>query len=113
MSEAWAASLRATMSRPLVSRSSRWTMPGSLDAGDAARHEPLAAAEQGVDERAVGVAGRRVDDEARRLVDDQQVVVLVDDVDTGSRAAAMRAPRRRRRHVELAARVPAPTMCSP
>ena len=35
--------------------------------------------QQRVDQRAARVAGRRVHDHARRLVDDDQVVVLVDD----------------------------------
>ena len=50
------------------------------DAGDPAVLRSAGAGEQRVDERvAVVMAGRRVDDEAGRLVDDQQVVVLVDD----------------------------------
>ena len=35
--------------------------------------------EQALDERAVGMAGRRMDDDPRRLVHDQQVLVLVGD----------------------------------
>ena len=53
---------------------------------------PYAAAvgmrQQRVDERAAGVAGRRMDDQPGRLVDDQQVVVLVDDVSGMSGAGA-------------------------
>ena len=45
------------------------------------RRQVSAAAEERVDQRARVVAGRRVDDEAGRLVDDEQVVVLVHDVD--------------------------------
>ena len=55
-----------------------------LDAGDpAVVGSP--PGEQRVDQRAVAVAGRRVDDEPGRLVDDQQVVVLVDDLDRDRR----------------------------
>ena len=53
------------------------------DARDAA--VVVAARQQGVDERAPPVPGRRVDDQAGRLVDDQQVVVLVDDLDLDRR----------------------------
>ena len=50
------------------------------DAGDPAVLGPAGPRQQRVDQRvAVVVPGRRVDDEARRLVDDEQVVVLVDD----------------------------------
>ena len=53
---------------------------GALLAADAGQR--VAAAEhQRVYERAVRVAGGRVDDHAARLVDDQQIVVLVHDVD--------------------------------
>ena len=50
------------------------------------RHAPderpaTAAAQQRVHQRAGVVAGRRVDDHARRLVDDRQVVVLVNDLE--------------------------------
>ena len=92
-----ASSERATTSSPDVSRSSRWTMPGPLGllpARDRVR-------EQAVDERAVRVAGRRVDDDAGRLVDDEQVLVLAGDpqvdllgLERWSRGA--RAPRARR-----------------
>ncbi len=83
MTPAWAASLRATMSRPDVSRSRRWTMPGR--ATPAMPAVVVAAGEQRVDERALPVARGRVHDEARRLVDDEQVIVLVDDVDRDRR----------------------------
>ena len=90
----------ATMSSPLVSRSRRWTMPGPSDPGDPAVVGPAGPGEQRVDERvAVVVPGRRVDDEAGRLVDDEQVVVLVDDrqrdVRCGREVAARPAPGRR------------------
>ena len=39
----------------------------------------VAARQQRVDERPLPVAGRRMDHEARGLVDDQQVIVLVHD----------------------------------
>ena len=50
-----------------------------LDAGDAAPGLAVAVRQERVDQRAARMTGRRVDDEAGRLVDDQQVVVLVDD----------------------------------
>ena len=73
--------------------------PGSLDAGDPAAGRPVAVGQERVDERAAGVAGRRMDDQPGRLVDDQQVVVLVDDPRAGSpapaRGRARPAPARR------------------
>ena len=58
---------------------------GPLLAADAA--EVVDVVEQRVDQRAAGVAGRRMHDHAGRLVDDDQVVVLIED----RRAAALRA----------------------
>ena len=40
-----------------------------------------AMGDQRVDQRAVGIARRRMHDEPRRLVDDDEVLVLVDDVE--------------------------------
>ena len=40
-----------------------------------------AMGDQRVDQRAVGIARRRMDDEPGRLVDDDEVLVLVDDVE--------------------------------
>ena len=55
-------------------------MPGRAHAADAG--EAVAAmGEQRVDQRPVGIAGRRMDDEPRRLVDHDDVLVLVDDVE--------------------------------
>ena len=47
-------------------------------------------ADEGVDERAVRVSGRRVDNQARRLVDDDQMRILVADIEnaTGRQYAA-------------------------
>ena len=98
MTPACAASLRATMSSPDVSRSRRWTIPGPRDAGDPA--VVVAAGEQRVDQRALPVAGRRVDDEARRLVDDEQVVVLVHGVDRDRRVGLEVVRDLGRRHLE-------------
>ena len=42
---------------------------------------PGAMVEQGVDQRAVEIAGGRMDDHPRRLVDDEQMIVLEDDVE--------------------------------
>jgi hypothetical protein len=52
---------------------------GAGDAADAAQFA-AAVVEQGVDEGAVLVAGRRVDDEAGRFVEDEQAAVLVEDL---------------------------------
>ena len=65
-----------------------------------------AAAEQRVDERSVGVARRRMDDEPGRLVDDEQVLVLVDDGDVDLRLGD-RLRRDRRRAPPGGARCPA------
>ena len=55
--------------------------------------------QQGVDERAVGVAGRRVDDHARGLVDHHEVRVLEDDVERDR--LRLETGGRWRRHVEI------------
>ena len=73
-SRSWASSERATTSRPEVSRSSRWTIPGA----------PRPRRRSGP--RARGRASRRVTgawmhDDARRLVHDEQVLVLVGDAE--------------------------------
>ena len=60
-----------------MSLSSRWTMPGRILSPSV--RQLRAEGEEGVDERAAGVAGRRVDGEAGRLVHDDDVFVLVDD----------------------------------
>ena len=98
ISPAWAASLRATISRPDVSRSSRWTIPGRGDPGDAA--VVIAAGEQRVDQRPAPVAGRRVNDQPRRLVHDQDVVVLVDHLHRDRRIGLQVVRDLRRRHLE-------------
>ena len=51
-----------------------------LHAADA-RQRLAAMADQRIDQRAVGMAGRRMDDEPRRLVDDDEMLVLEDDVE--------------------------------
>ena len=79
LERACAASVRATISRPLVSRSRRWTMPGRWTPAIPPLRR-LPTAEQRVDQRAVGVAGRRVDHQAR----------------PACRRSAGRRPRRRR-----------------
>ena len=55
-------------------------MPGALDPADAGQ-AVAAVKQQGVDQRAAGAAGGRVDHHADRLVDDDQLVVLVEDVE--------------------------------
>ena len=52
---------------------------GPGDAADA-RQRAAAMVEQRVDQRSVEIAGRRMNDQARRLVDDQQMLVLEDDL---------------------------------
>ena len=69
---------------------------GAQLAADAA--QVVDVVEQGVDQRAVGVARGRVDDHARRLVDDDDVGVLVDDVER--QGLRLRRGRRRGRHVD-------------
>ena len=71
--------------------SSRWTIPGPLRVAAAA--EDLAEL---VDQGRAAVRGRRVDDQAGRLVDDGQGLVEVDDPQlrlshsSGSRSASRR-----------------------
>ena len=72
-------------------------MPGRI--GSPTRRSP-GTGEQPVDERAVGVAGARMDDEARLLVDDDHVVVLVDDADLDRRVGLRHAAHRDRRRVD-------------
>ena len=73
---AMARSFLAATRSPDVSLSRRWTMPGR--ATPPMPVELLAAmGDQRVDQRAVGIAGRRMDDKARRLLDDDEVLVLV------------------------------------
>ena len=75
--------------------------PRPRDAGDAAVLAAAGAGEQRVDERvAVVMPGRRMDDEARRLVDDEQVVVLVDDARAGCPAPGARSSGDGLRHVQ-------------
>ena len=81
-----AASVFATTSRPLVSLSSRCTMPARGSARERRR-----VVQQRVEQRAVAIAAARVHDEARRLVDDEQRVVLVDDRERDRPAAHRRA----------------------
>ena len=69
---------------------------GAQLAADAA--QVVDVVEQGVDQRAVGVAGGRMDDHARGLVDDHDVGVLVDDVER--QRLRLRRGGRRRRHVD-------------
>ena len=58
--------------------------------------------EQGVDQGAVEIARRRVDDHPGRLVDDQQMLVLEDDLERDVLRLVMR--RRRRRDRDLVGR---------
>ena len=85
-SAACTASLRATTSRPEVSRSSRCTTPARSGSSPPATRPASAC---------TSVPGRwparGVDDDAGGLVDDQQVLVLV-----GDRERRVRAPRARR-----------------
>ena len=69
-----ASSLRATTSRPDVSRSRRCTMPGAL--GRPSRGAPSA---QRAGERPAAQTGAGMDDDAGGLVDDEQVLVLPGD----------------------------------
>ena len=75
-----------------------------------------AMGDQRIDQRAVGMAGRGMDDETRRLVDDDEMLVLEHDVerdvlagDVGlvRRRRVERRPRRRRRVCARVARRPA------
>ena len=49
--------------------------------------------EQGVDQGAVEIARRGMDDHARRLVDDEQMLVLEDDLERDVLRLVMRGPR--------------------
>ncbi len=71
---AWVASLRATTSRPLVSLSSRWTIPGRSGSAPPPSRSPSSSTRVGP-----LVRGRRVNDQPRRLVNHRQVVVDMDD----------------------------------
>ena len=73
-----AVSVLATTIRPLVSLSSRCTMPGRLTPPMPDRLSPQWAI-SALTSVPVRVAGGRMHDEAGRLVDDDQRVVLVDD----------------------------------
>ena len=64
-------------------------------------------AEQPVDERPARVAGRRMHDDARRLVDDEQVLVLVGDAQVELLGLEARRAPLRQLEVELAPRPPA------
>ena len=66
--------------------------------------------EQPVDERAGGVPGRRMDDEAGRLVDDQQVLVLVGDAEVHRLRLERRTRRLRRLELELLAALELPAL---
>ena len=71
-------------------------MPGPLLAADAA--QIVDVVQQRVDQRAAGMAGRRVHDHAGRLVDDDEVAILVDDRERQRLGlAARRRPARGRR----------------
>ena len=90
-SPSYASCERATTSRPDVSRSRRWTIPGRSSS-------PPCGAGGGkrLRERAARVPGRRVHDDAGRLVHDEEVLVLVRDRELGQRdGAAPRRPARR------------------
>ena len=63
-------------------------MPGRLHPADAGQ-AVAAMRDQRVDQRAGGVAGRRMHHQARRLVDDDDLVVLVDDVERDALAAGL------------------------
>ena len=77
-----------------------------VPAADAVLHEP-------VDERAVLVPGRRMHDDAGRLVDDQQPVVLVDERAVSASGLERCAGRRLRQVVDLVARPAARAACAP
>ena len=87
-------------------------MPGALGSSP-----PADPAGQRLRQRARAVPARRVDDDARRLVDDEQVLVLVGDrerrvgaVGAGRRRLAARRPRpARRRRARGAWRAAAPS----
>ena len=74
-----ARSVLAATSRPLVSLSSRCTMPGR--ATPPMPESGAAMGDQRIDQGAVGIAGRRMHHQAGRLVDHDQVVVFIDDLE--------------------------------
>ena len=71
----WASSPRATIIRPEVSLSRRWTMPGRTGIGAAAQQVA-----KHVDQGLAAVSGSRVDDQAGGLVDNRQPVVGEDNL---------------------------------
>ena len=79
-----------------VSLSRRWTMPGR-----ASPPMPIklvaAMGDQGIDQRAVGIARRRMHHQPGRLVDHDEVLVLVDHVQRDILAPRPRRHRRRAR----------------
>ena len=90
-----ASSVLATTMTPEVSLSSRWTMPGR-------RSPPMpggvaAMGEQGVDQGAVLVARRGMDDQPGRLVEHHQVGVLVENRQRDRLRQRRRRDRGRRR----------------
>ena len=74
------ASVFAATITPLVSLSSRCTMPGPLDPANAGKRI-AAMMDQRIDQRAGPVAGAGMHDEPHRLVDHDQLVVLIEDVE--------------------------------
>ena len=89
----------ATTITPDVSLSSRCTMPGRSDPEEL--REASSVVDEGVRQRAVGLAAAGVDGEARRLVDRDQVLVLEQDRE-GDRFGLHRgAPRRRNADEDL------------
>ena len=70
--------------------------PGPRLAADP-RKAGAAMRDQGVHQRAVGIAGRRMDDHSRRFVHDDHVIVLVDDVERDILPGRRRRNRRRHR----------------
>ena len=88
---ACARSCLATTSRPDVPRSRRCTMPGRSSPPMPLRS--CNVVQECIDEGAVRVAGGRMHDHARRLVDDDQIRVVVDDPRAaGPRDAAWPGP---------------------
>ena len=63
-----------------MSLSIRWTIPGRATP-PIPLEPPGAMVEQRIDQGAVEIARRRMDDHARRLVDDEQMIVLEDDLE--------------------------------
>src|SRR5258705_210446 len=71
-SAAWACSLRATTSRPLVPLSSRWTMPGRSGSAPPPSRSPSSSTRVGpLCEGPGGVAGEDVADERQRQSGDK------------------------------------------